>query len=78
MAFTALTHTRASALPSTSMALAARSTIIRIDSISTRARAMISMLPPRRAMGLPNASRDMPRCTISSRAFSAAPIDRMQ
>ena len=37
IALTALTHTRASALPSTSIALAAFSTISRIASISMRA-----------------------------------------
>ena len=37
-AFTALTHTRASALPIVSIAFAARSTISRIASISMRAR----------------------------------------
>ena len=37
IAFTALTHTRASALPIVSIAFAARSTMSRIDSISTRA-----------------------------------------
>ena len=46
IALTALTHTRASALPSSSIALAAVSTIRRIDSISMRAWAIICTLPP--------------------------------
>ena len=78
IALTALTHTRASALPMTSIALAARSTIRRIASISMRALAITSVFLPRRASGLPNASRLRPRRTISSSAFSAAPIERMQ
>ena len=61
IAFTALTHTRASALPMMSMALAARSTISRMASISMRALAMTSVFLPRRASGLPNASRLRPR-----------------
>ena len=75
---TALTHTRASALPIVSIAFAARSTISRIASISMRALAITSVFLPRRASGLPNASRLRPRRTISSRARSAAPIERMQ
>ena len=78
MAFTALTHTRASALPISSMALAARSTISRMASISIRARAMASVLPPSLARGRPKASRLRPRTHISSRARSAAPMERMQ
>ena len=78
IALTALTHTRASALPSTSMAFAALSTIMRMDSISTRARAIVSTFPPSWAIGLPNALRDRPRRHINSIARSAAPIERMQ
>jgi hypothetical protein len=48
MAFTALTHTRASALPSRSMALAALQHHQRIASISMRARETTSMFLPRR------------------------------
>ena len=78
IALTAEIQTRASALPSVSIAFAARSTIIRIASISVRARATISILPPRRTNGLPKPSRVAPRRTIRSSAFSAAPIERMQ
>ena len=78
IAFTALTQMRASALPVRSIARAARSTISRIASISMRALAITSVFLPRRASGLPNASRLSPRRTISSSAFSAAPIERMQ
>ena len=78
IAFTALTQTRASALPITSIAFAARSTISRIASISMRAFAITSVFLPRRAIGLPKASRLRPRRTISSSAFSATPIERMQ
>ena len=59
-----LTQIRASLLPSTSIALAAFSTISRIDSISQRACAMICRLPPRWAIFLPKASRVRPRVTI--------------
>ena len=78
IALTALTHTRASALPSSSIALAAVSTIRRIDSISIRALAITSTFLPRLAIRLPNASRVSPRLAISSSARSAAPTDRMQ
>ncbi len=78
IAFTALTHTRASALPSSSIAFAAVSTIRRIASISMRAFAITSGFLPRYAIGLPNASRLRPRFTSSSSAFSAAPTERMQ
>ena len=57
IALTALTHTRASALPIRSIALAAFSTIRRIASISMRARDTISVFLPRAMIGLPNASR---------------------
>ena len=78
MAFTALIHTRASALPMVSMALAALRTMRRMASISIRALEMTSMFLPRWAIGLPNASRWSPRRHISSMARSAAPMDRMQ
>ena len=78
MAFTALTHTRAAWLPSTSIAFAARSTIMRMASISTRARAICSVFLPRCASRRPKASRVRPRLAISSIARSAAPIERMQ
>ena len=74
IALTALIHTLASVLPRVSMAFAARSTIILMASISVRARAMISVLPPSLASGLPNASRVSPRRHIRSSAFSAAPM----
>jgi hypothetical protein len=61
MALTMLTQMRASLLPSTSIALAAFSTISRIASISMRACAMISRLPPRWMIFLPKASRVRPR-----------------
>ena len=77
-AFTALIQTRASALPIVSIAFAARSTMRRIASISTRARAMTSVFLPRRASCLPNASRLRPRRIMRSIARSAAPIERMQ
>ena len=72
------TQMRASRLPSTSIALAAFSTIRRMASISMRAREMISMLPPSLTSCLPKASRDRPRLTIRSSAFSAWPMERMQ
>ena len=78
MALTMETQTRASLLPSTSIAFAAFNTISRIASISQRACAMICMLPPRWAIFLPKASRVRPRCTIRSSAFSALPMVRMQ
>ena len=78
IAFTALTHTRASALPMRSIALAAFSTMRRIASISMRALATTSVFLPSEMIGLPNASRLRPRVTISSSARSAAPIERMQ
>ena len=78
MAFTALTHTRASALPSVSIAFAARNTMRRHASISIRALAMTSGFLPSRVSGLPNASRCKPRRTMSSKARSAAPMERMQ
>ena len=78
IAFTALTQTRASELPSTSIAFAALRTIMRMASISTRVFAINSVFLPRLAMGLPNAARERPRFAIISRARSAAPIDRMQ
>ena len=55
MALTMLTQTRASRLPSTSIAFAAFSTISRIASISQRACAMICRFPPRCAIFLPKA-----------------------
>ena len=78
MAFTALIHTRASALPMVSMALAARRTISLMASISIRARETTSMFLPRWAMVFPKASRCRPRRHMSSMARSAAPIERMQ
>ena len=72
------TQMRASRLPSVSIALAAFSTIMRMDSISMRAREMCSTLPPSQASLRPKASRDTPRCTISASAFSAWPMLRMQ
>jgi hypothetical protein len=60
IAFTALTHTRASALPSVSIALAARSTISRIASTSMRARDSTSMFLPRLISFLPKPSRLTP------------------
>jgi len=47
IAFTALTHTRASSLPSSSIAFAAVRTILRIDSISMRAVAIVPVFRPR-------------------------------
>ena len=64
IAFTMLTHTRASRLPSTSIALAAFSTINRIASISIRARAISSRFLPSMISGRPNASRELPRFTM--------------
>ena len=78
IALTALTQTRASALPSSSIAFAAVSTIRRIDSISIRALASVSTLRPKLEIRFPNASRDKPRLAINSSAFSAAPTERMQ
>ncbi len=57
MALTMLTQTRASRLPSTSMALAALSTIRRMASISMRARETVSRFLPSWISGLPKASR---------------------
>jgi hypothetical protein len=57
IALTMCTQMRASRLPSTSIALAAFSTIRRMASISMRAREMISTLPPSQASFLPKASR---------------------
>ena len=57
MALTMWIQTRASRLPSTSIALAAFSTIRRMASISIRARLTISRLPPSWMIGLPNATR---------------------
>ena len=70
MAFTALTHTRASCMGNSSIALAACSTISRIASSSIRTFAMFSVFPPSLANGLPKASRDMPRDTINDSARS--------
>ena len=78
IALTAWTHTRASRLPRTSIALAARRTMRRIASMSMRARDTTSMFLPSWMIGRPKASRDMPRLTIRSSAFSAWPTDRMQ
>ena len=78
IALTALTQMRASALPSVSMALAARSTISRMASTSMRDRDTISMFLPRLMSFLPKPSRERPRSTIISMAFSAEPIERMQ
>ena len=78
IALTADTQTRASLLPSTSMALAAFSTIRRMASISIRARETTSRFLPSLMSGLPNASRVAPRLTISSSACSALPMERMQ
>ena len=72
------THTLASRLPSTSIALAAFSTIRRMASISMRARETTSRFLPSCASGRPKASRDMPRRTMRSSARSAWPTDLMQ
>ena len=78
IALTALTQTRASALPSTSIAFAALSTIMRMLSISMRAFAIVSTLRPSIAIGFPKPLRERPRFDISSIARSATPIERMQ
>ena len=78
IALTMWTQVRASRLPSTSIARAALSTISRIASISIRARETVSMFLPSWMIGLPNASRPMPRRIIRSSARSAWPIERMQ
>src|SRR5690606_16231692 len=78
MALAIETQMRASLLPRTSMALAAFSTIIRIASMSMRARETVSMFLPRSMMRRPNASRVVARWSRRSSAFSAAPIERMQ
>ena len=72
------THTRASLLPSTSIALAACNTAKRMALISMRAREITSRFLPSFAIGLPKATREPARFTISSSAFSALPMDRMQ
>ena len=71
-------HINNHTLPMVSIAFAARNTIRRQASISIRAFAITSGFLPRRTMGFPNASRVSPRRTISSRARSPAPIERMQ
>ena len=78
IAFAMLTQTRASRLPSRSIAFAALSTIRRIASISQRARAMTSRFLPSCDSGRPKALRALPRFTIRSSATSALPIVRMQ
>ena len=78
IAFTALTQTRASELPNSSIAFAPVSTMRLIDSISIRAFAMTSTFLPRLEIRFPNASRPKPRLAINSIAFSAAPTDLMQ
>jgi len=78
IAFTALTHTTASSLPSSSIAFAAVRTVLRIDSISMRAVAIVPVFRPRWAIGRPLARRQTPRFTINSKALSAAPTERTQ
>jgi hypothetical protein len=78
MAFTALTHTRASALPRVSIALAASAPSGAWPRSRCGPGEMTSMFLPRFASFLPKASRLMPRSTIISMARSAAPMERMQ
>ena len=68
----------ATLLPTVSIMYAAFKVSRRAMSISIRESAILSMLPPRRARGLPNAVRFTERLHISSSARSAIPIERMQ
>ena len=64
--------------PKLSIFQAAWSVSKRACSIAMRASATRSKLPPKRMIGLPNATRSWPRLRASSSAFSAMPIARMQ
>ena len=64
--------------PWVSSSQAVFSTNKRAISMSMRALAMRSRLPPRLTSGFPKATRDIPRSIISFKARSAAPISRIQ